>query len=213
MTENTNERALVAGQLLRLHELLGRHERRAMAEQRPWGDPRKGQGRVLALLKIKPEISQRELTYLLDMSRQASAELLAKLERQGLIERTTSARDRRAVIVKLTEAGQAAQQGGDGEVLDIEDSLDGLSPAELTSFADALAKVIDRLERLANEAFEDQREALAAFWQRNGRDGAGEFGPFGPFDPRFGGRRPGPRGRWRRFFMARARDQRFDWDG
>lgn len=32
-----------------------------------------GQGRVLAILKLKPEISQRDLSYLLDMSKQSLA--------------------------------------------------------------------------------------------------------------------------------------------
>ena len=55
-----------------------------------WGggrssNPYRGQGRVLAILKMKPEISQKELTYLLNMSKQSLAELLAKLERSGYI--------------------------------------------------------------------------------------------------------------------------------
>ena len=48
-------------------------------------NPLRGQGRVLAILKMKPEISQRELTYLLNMSKQSLAELLAKLEMSGHI--------------------------------------------------------------------------------------------------------------------------------
>ena len=42
-------------------------------------NPHRGQGRVLAILKLKPVISQKELTYLLNMSKQSVAELITKL--------------------------------------------------------------------------------------------------------------------------------------
>ena len=48
------------------------------------GDPLRGQGRVLALLKAKPETTQRELSYLLDMRQQSLSELLSKLEEKGI---------------------------------------------------------------------------------------------------------------------------------
>ena len=48
---------------------------------RPYGDSRRGQGRVLAILKMQPEISQKELLYLLDMRPQSLGELLSKLEK------------------------------------------------------------------------------------------------------------------------------------
>ena len=50
-------------------------------------ETQRGQGRVLAWLKMQPEISRKELAYLLDMRAQSLGELLAKLERIAYIER------------------------------------------------------------------------------------------------------------------------------
>ncbi len=70
------------------------------------GDPHRGQGRVLALLKLQPEISQKELGFLLDLRPQSMGELLAKLEKNGYTTRTPSEADRRVVNIKLTESGE-----------------------------------------------------------------------------------------------------------
>jgi hypothetical protein len=72
------------------------------------GDPTRGQGRVLALLAVKPETTQRELSFLLDMRQQSLSELLAKLEEKGFVTREKSEQDGRVTVVKLTEAGAAA---------------------------------------------------------------------------------------------------------
>ena len=71
-------------------------------------DPFRGQGRILALLKMQPEISQKELAYLLGIRPQSLGELLTKLEQTGYIARTTSAEDRRAMEIRLTAEGEAA---------------------------------------------------------------------------------------------------------
>lgn len=64
------------------------HKRRGRGSGRaPWADPRHGQGRVLALLAMKETMTQKELTYLLGMSRQGAAELISKLESKGLLKR------------------------------------------------------------------------------------------------------------------------------
>ena len=73
---------------MRLEGLLHRHM--AVGRQRTFMNPHRGQGRVLSILKLKPEITQKELTYLLDMSKQALGELLKKLENCGYITRTPS---------------------------------------------------------------------------------------------------------------------------
>jgi DNA-binding MarR family transcriptional regulator len=72
------------------------------------GDPLRGQGRVLALLAAKPETTQRELSYLLDMRQQSLSELLAKLEEKSFVEREKSTEDGRVTVVRLTDAGRAA---------------------------------------------------------------------------------------------------------
>ncbi|MBM7868319.1 MarR family transcriptional regulator [Heliobacterium gestii] len=71
-------------------------------------DPYRGQGRILALLKMEPEMSQKKLSYLLGIRPQSMGELLAKLEQNGYITRTPSAEDRRAMDIKLTSEGAKA---------------------------------------------------------------------------------------------------------
>lgn len=91
--------------LMRLEGLLHRHM--IAGRERKFMNPHRGQGRVLSILKLKPEITQKELTYLLDMSKQALGELLNKLENCGYITRTPSQEDGRVMIVTLTEKGKA----------------------------------------------------------------------------------------------------------
>lgn len=68
-------------------------------------DPYRGQGRILSLLKMQPEMSQKKLSYLLGIRPQSMGELLAKLEQNGYITRTPSSEDKRAMDINLTDEG------------------------------------------------------------------------------------------------------------
>ncbi len=171
-----------------------RHAGAPAGPRAPWHDPSQGQGRLLALLKLQPEITQRELTFLLGMSRQAVAELLAKLEAKGLVEREPSTTDRRVVVVRLTDAGReaAAKQATDGRDSK-RDLLDVLTDDEVAQLTDMLGRIQTRVHT----------ELGARVAARGGRrfpaDGAGERGPWGErggFGPErgFGGPERGPRG-------------------
>ena len=96
------------------------------------GDPTRGQGRVLALLKAKPETTQRELSYLLDMRQQSLSELLAKLEEKGFVTREKSAEDGRVTVVRLTEQGAEAAPSPE-QMSQRADALDCLSEEEQTA--------------------------------------------------------------------------------
>lgn len=97
--------------------MMHRYRMRSMNEFGPMGDPHRGQGRVLSLLKMQPEISQKDLSYILGITPQSLGELLAKLEKNGYITRETSESDRRAMIIKLTPEGRhAAEQTRDLEM-------------------------------------------------------------------------------------------------
>lgn len=65
------------------------------------------QGRVLALLRERGTVSQRLLMENMGVRSGSLSELLAKLERQGLIERTRDAEDKRGFIIALTAHGDA----------------------------------------------------------------------------------------------------------
>lgn len=139
-----------------------------------WHNPHRGQGRVLAILKLKPEISQKELGYLLDMSKQSLAELLAKLERNGYITREPSEEDKRVMTIRLTEKGRKAAEGVDNDSLETTKLLDCLNEEELASFSDYLGRIIRRYEeRFPGEDFEQRRRSIEEFMSQHGHGFAG----------------------------------------
>jgi DNA-binding MarR family transcriptional regulator len=202
MTEAINSQE-VADQLMRLQGLLRRHWSRHRLRGEPWADPHQGQGRVLALLRLTPEITQKDLGFLLDVSKQSLGELLEKLQQRGFIQREPSKEDRRVTNVKLTDEGRAAAETvgapePDGDRLGFLECLDG---EELAQFSGLLGRVIAHLEtELGGDGFDERRERLAGF--RRGRGGGAPGGLGDPHrrgfgDPRGGfGFGPGRGARW-----------------
>lgn len=126
----------------------------------------RGQGRILSILKMQPEISQKDLSYLLDMSNQSLSELLGKLEKSGFIIKAKSETDRRVMNIKLTEAGaeaadRAAEQKHDGE-----EFFNCLTAAEKDSFIHCMKKIIS-----ANEAELSSRPDFGDGWNRERNQG------------------------------------------
>ncbi len=105
MNENIND---LYELFVRLEWLLRKYQLQNLRAFGPMADIHRGQGRVLALLKLKPEMSQKELSSILDIRSQSLGELLAKLERNGYITRKTSETDRRVMMICLTDAGREA---------------------------------------------------------------------------------------------------------
>ncbi|MEA4894872.1 MAG: MarR family transcriptional regulator [Oscillospiraceae bacterium] len=120
-------------------KLLSRYQLWQYRKFGPSGDPHRGQGRVLAILKLQPEISQKELGYLLDMRNQSLGELLVKLEKSGAITREPAEEDRRSMNIRLTEYG--AKLGGHRKPDDIGRVFDCLSTGE----QEKLSEILDRL--------------------------------------------------------------------
>ena len=148
-TKDFNELSLArkCGRMARLiHEYY-----RANAKENGKGSPLRGQGRVLALLSAKPETTQRELSYVLDMRPQSLSELLFKLEEKGYITREKSANDARVTVVKLTEAGAAAAPNVDdiAHQADALSCLDENEREELEALVDKVsASLVERLVEL-----------------------------------------------------------------
>ncbi|MDR1831303.1 MAG: MarR family transcriptional regulator [Fusobacteriaceae bacterium] len=178
----------VAEQLRQLQMLMRRASFRGSGRDENTRDPHMGQGRVLAILKIKPEISQRDLTWLLGLTKQSTAQLLEKLEKSGYITRESSPEDKRVSIIKLTEEGAKAAGNVNERASGTESVLDGVSDAELAAFSETLGRIIKACEeRFPDEDFEKRRETMEAFMAQRGR-GFGERGKGGK-----GGR--GPQGK------------------
>lgn len=164
-----------------LESLLHRHFQKNRQGRGPASNPHKGQGRVLSLLKLQPIITQKELSFLLDMRPQSLGELLGKLENAGYITRKPAEEDRRIMTITLTEAGKkAADELAEPQA---EKSIfDHLSELEQQQFGQTMTKLIVELEKEVPE------EARRGFSGHHG-------GPRGHFDPHsmggFGGRRGG----------------------
>ena len=105
----TNEQDLLE-KFYKLAWLLRRGMIGHLREHGPMGAPYQGQGRILSLLKLTPEIGQKELAHILNIRSQSLGELLAKLERNGYITRTPSEADRRGMDIRLTESGKAVSE-------------------------------------------------------------------------------------------------------
>ena len=127
-------------------------------------NPHRGQGRILAILKLKPLISQKELTYLLDMSKQSVAELIMKLEKSGYITREPSDDDKRVMMIKLTEAGSKAADDAEDTTPDILNVLDCLNDDELANLSDYLGRIIKKYEeQFHGDSFDRRRAFIEKF--------------------------------------------------
>ena len=185
------------------------------AQQRERTSPRRidttrGQGRILAALKLKDGIATRELAYVLGIRVPSLNEALSKLENAGHIVREPDPRDRRVQLITLTDSGRAlTNQMGEGEP-EGDNIFEVLTEQERANLNDYLDRLIVRMhedlpdleadrqewERAARERMgDDAFEAWAAQAQERGGFGAlAGFGPLGGFGPGFGPQGFGPRG-------------------
>lgn len=127
-------------------------------------NPYRGQGRVLAALAQEPEISQKDLTRRLGMSKQSLAELLGKLEKGGMISRAPSEKDKRSVIVRLLPEGRrAARELGDSSH-EIEALFDCLNEEEAKQLGEYLSRIIERCaETFPGEDHAERRSRMENF--------------------------------------------------
>lgn len=201
MDENNGGNYDLTEQFTRIEWLLHRYHQRNHTHHGPMGDPRKGQGRVLAVLKMKPEISQKDLLYLLDMRPQSLGELLSKLEKSGYITRTQSETDRRVMNIKLTKEGTEATE----QEFSFDKLFECLNEEEQINLSGYLNRIIETIEaQLGDEQTEfDPREHGSHSFEEGfgGFPGGGGFPgrgfPGRDFDPRSKmGHRPEMNGRW-----------------
>lgn len=171
--------------LATLQWLMKRRQMFSQAQSGPFADPTRGQGRILAMLKIQPEIATKDLAYLLGIRQQSLNELLNKLEKNSYVERRPSEKDRRVMVVHLTEKGKAAKE----PETNYQEFLGCLSPEELQQFGEYLDRIIAAF-RMGTGRSED--EDAMADWMDKARERMGDdhfeqlmsmreraFGPFG----------------------------------
>ncbi|WP_211198398.1 MarR family transcriptional regulator, partial [Gulosibacter sediminis] len=95
-----------AARLMRPHPHGGPHG----GPHGPAADPTRGQGRILAALKLQDGIATKDLAFILGMRVASLNEALVKLEKTELITREPADDDKRVILIRLTEAGRATEQ-------------------------------------------------------------------------------------------------------
>jgi MarR family transcriptional regulator, organic hydroperoxide resistance regulator len=105
-----------------------------------------GQELLLMLLWDKQPRSQAELTREMAIEPPTTSKMLSRLERAGLIARNRSERDRRTVLVTLTEAGQALEAPVNAAWRTLEeDTVAALTPKEQDTLLVLLGRVLESL--------------------------------------------------------------------
>ena len=121
--------------LHRWHDAVRRHR------GGPTQDTSRGQGRVLALLSMQGEMRQRDMGYILNIRPQSLGEVLGKLERAGLVTRRTSEKDRRVLLVSITEKGRSCVQDCKPPFPDV-----SLTDEELAQFVHMLGRMVEAFD-------------------------------------------------------------------
>lgn len=149
-----------------LQWLMKRRQMFSQAESGRFADSTRGQGRILAMLKIQPEIATKDLAYLLGIRQQSLNELLKKLEKNSYVERRPSEKDRRVMVVHLTEKGKEAQE----PEANYQEFLGCLSPEELQQFGEYLDRIIAAFRMEGRSEDED----TVADWMDKARERMGD---------------------------------------
>ena len=151
-----------------LQWLMKRHQMFCQAESGPFADTSRGQGRILAMLKIQPEIATKELAYLLGIRQQSLNELLNKLEKNGYVERKPSENDKRVMIVHLTEKGKQLQQ----PETDYQSIFNCLLPEELQQLSQYLDRIIEAFQVQTGNVSEESNSNID--WMSQARERMGD---------------------------------------
>ena len=149
--------------LTQLQWLLHKRQMREWAENGPMADTTRGQGRILAVLKLRDGISTKDLSYLLGVRVSSLNELLSKLEKGGYVTREPSEQDKRVMLVKLTEKGRDERQP---EPLDFGHIFSCLSDEEQNIFGEYLDRIIAALHAAAGEDDEDMLAKMETLRER-----------------------------------------------
>jgi DNA-binding MarR family transcriptional regulator len=104
---------------------------------------------VLSMLRNGERLSQADLAKAAKVEQPTMAQLLARMERDGLIHREPDPRDRRSSLVMLTDAARERLPAGrqvlrEGNV----EMTRGLSPEEVATLVGLLRRVLDNVEAM-----------------------------------------------------------------
>lgn len=97
--------------------------------------------RVLKLLLEHGALTQRELRERLGIQAGSFSELAARMEKRGLIKRERDVKDKRRIVLRLTEDGEIA--AGQSEEIGDEELFHALTAEEQEAMRGILQKIID----------------------------------------------------------------------
>ena len=138
MSTNTN----LYERLTQLQWLLKKQRHQTRNVSGPMADTTRGQGRILAFLKMKDGVSTKDLSYLLGIRISSLNELLLKLEKSDYIYRKPSEEDKRIILIYLSDKGKEI----DEPKQEIDSIFNCLSEDEQITFSEYLDRIIISLE-------------------------------------------------------------------
>lgn len=98
---------------------------------------------ILSVLEHNPRLSSAGLSRRFQVTPQSMGEVVALLERKGMIFRIEDENNRKVLLLGLTEAGLAAVHAGDAVVDALETSMfSKLTKKEAAQFRDTLSKLL-----------------------------------------------------------------------
>ncbi|MDR1659945.1 MAG: MarR family transcriptional regulator [Desulfovibrio sp.] len=142
------------------------------------GHAEHAQMRVLALLKGRKSMNQRELQEMLNVRSASLSEILGKLEHRGFIERRHDEQDKRNFLITVTGRGSAAAAANEDVRRKSADALfASLSGEERQQLAELLDKIIRALEKSASGHvhYHDHGAGYPHGRGRHGHDGHGDW--------------------------------------
>jgi MarR family transcriptional regulator for hemolysin len=111
-----------------------------------------GQLPVLIVLKQGKPLPQAELARIARVEQSSMAQLLNRMERDGLVERVADPADRRSRLIMLTERATRRMHKGKA-IMDatVKIALQGLSDADIKQLDQLMRRINENLERAADE--------------------------------------------------------------
>lgn len=149
-TDDINNRLLFY-QFSMINEILDQRNKKQNPEMK---SITKGQGRLIVLLKRKDKLSTKELSEILNISVTSLNETLNKLEQKKFIKKVQSEKDKRILLVELTEEGRNLQFK-DHQDIDIFDVLTDEEKENLNNYMNRLILAVhDKFKEEDPEKYE-----------------------------------------------------------
>ena len=150
---NEVDNQLLFHKFIMINEVLDRRNKKQNPEMK---SITKGQGRLIILLKRKDNLSTKELSEILNISVTSLNETLNKLEQQNLIRKVPSPKDKRVLLVELTEDGRSLEFKNHEDV----DIFDTLSEEEKENLNEYLNRLTVALHNKFKEENPEKYEKL-----------------------------------------------------